>query len=100
MIKINRIFGLTIITGTDHELTSVRALSGTELKDGDKLVKLPYKHHVHRNPGYPAIIAWIERKEYRAAEILLSDENKKSLLKSARDMLGSPFNKISGGDNG
>jgi hypothetical protein len=55
MIKVRRMFGLTIATGTPHELRRLEALSGTELSDGDKLCKLPAKHHVHRNPRPPML---------------------------------------------
>lgn len=50
MIKIRRILGFTVITGTCQELNAVWALNGTTLSAGDKLTLLPAKHHVHRNP--------------------------------------------------
>lgn len=62
MIKIRRGFGFAIATGSHEEITRLTALSGTELNPGDKLVKLPVKHHIHRNPR-PPIIRHIEDKE-------------------------------------
>lgn len=59
MIKIRRIFGFTVITGTCHEINAVWALNGTELKPGDKLTLLPAKHHIHRNPR-PALLKRME----------------------------------------
>jgi hypothetical protein len=63
MIKIRRILGMTIVQGSPLEMNRIHALNGTELKPGDKIVKLPYKHHVHRNPRYPEIIKYLEEKE-------------------------------------
>lgn len=66
MIKIRRLFGLTIITGTPYEMEQVQAISGAELKDGDGIGKIPAFHHVHRNPIRKPIIKHIEdqnRKE-------------------------------------
>lgn len=62
MIKIRRILGLTIITGTAHELRAATAMSGSELSEGDKLTVLPYKHHIHRNPR-PPLLKIMEDKE-------------------------------------
>ena len=55
MIKIRRILGLTIVQGSQLELNRIWALSGTELKPGDKLVNLPAKHHIQRNPRPPLL---------------------------------------------
>ena len=62
MIKIRRLFGFTVITGTCQELNAMHALNGTELKPGDKLVMLPAKHHIHRNPR-PALLKRMEDGE-------------------------------------
>ena len=55
MIKIRRMFGMIFVTGTPYELRRLEALSGTELREGDKLVTLPAKHHIHRNPRPPLL---------------------------------------------
>ncbi len=60
MIKIRRIFGFMVVTGTPHEITRVQALSGVELSPGDKVTLLPYRYHIHRNPGYPGILKYLE----------------------------------------
>ena len=60
MIKVRRIFGLTVVTGTPHEIDRVSALSGVSLLPGDKVMLLPYRYHIHRNPGYPGILKYLE----------------------------------------
>ena len=60
MIKIRRIFGLTVITGTPYEMRRVDAMSGIELHEGDRVTLLPPQHHVHRNPRRKALIKYIE----------------------------------------
>ncbi len=60
VIKIRRIFGLVVVTGTPHEIERVSALSGIELSPGDKVTLLPARHHVHRNPRRHPIMKWIE----------------------------------------
>lgn len=63
MLKVRRLLGMTFVTGTDHEMRCMEAISGTALRPGDKIVKLPWKHHVHRNPKYPMLIKFMEDKE-------------------------------------
>ena len=62
MIKIRRGFGFAIALGTHEEITRLIALSGTELKPGDKLTVLPAKHHVHRNPRRKPLLRYLEDK--------------------------------------
>jgi len=62
VIKVRRIFGLTVITGTPHEIERVTALSGVELTPGDKVTLLPPLHHVHRNPRRKALLRYLEDK--------------------------------------
>ena len=59
MIKIRRIFGMTVVTGSDYELERLGALSGTKLAAGDAVCKLPAFYHVHRNPIRKALIKHI-----------------------------------------
>jgi hypothetical protein len=63
MIKVRRLLGMVIVTGSNHELERMTALTGTALRPGDKICKLPWKHHVHRNPKYPMLIKFMEDKE-------------------------------------
>lgn len=63
MIQIRRIFGRVFVSGTALELSHLQGLSGVELSDGDKLVKLPAHHHVHRNPRRKALLKYIEDKD-------------------------------------
>lgn len=60
MIKIRRIFGLTVVTGTPYEMRRVDALSGIEPHEGDRVTLLPPQHHIHRNPRRKALIKYIE----------------------------------------
>ena len=63
MITIKRTKYYAIVQGTEEEMRRLDGLAGAEVNPGDKLTVLPYKHHVHRNPGYPALIKIIEDKE-------------------------------------
>ena len=60
VIKVRRILGVTVVTGTPHEIDRVSALSGVELKPGDKVTLLPELHHVHRNPRRKALLKYLE----------------------------------------
>ena len=62
MINIRSILGFTVITGTPYEITRVSALSGVTLLPGDKVTLLPYRYHIHRNPGYPGILKYLEER--------------------------------------
>jgi hypothetical protein len=63
MIKITRFAGLTFVSGSNYELDILQSVAGVELKDGDKIAKLPAFHHVHRNPIRKPIIKHIVDKE-------------------------------------
>ena len=63
VIKIRGIFGFVVVTGTPHEIDRVSALSGVELSPGDKVTLLPYRYHIHRNPGYPGIIKHLDGQD-------------------------------------
>lgn len=67
MINIRRIFGLMVVTGTPYEVTRVSMLSFVTLLPGDKVVKLPLKHHIQRNP---------RRNRYNYNEALAHEWNK------------------------
>lgn len=63
MIKVRRQKNYTIVEGTPDELARLDALSGIELEQGDKFVRLPLYHHVHRNPRRKPLIKYIEEKD-------------------------------------
>jgi hypothetical protein len=67
MIKTRRLFGMTIVTGTAHEMGRIEALHGTTVNPGDKLTLLPGGHHVHRNPRRKPILRYIEDQEARGS---------------------------------
>ena len=77
VIKTRQIFGLTVVTGTPYEIERVRALSGVELSPGDKVTLLPYRYHIHRNPGYPGILKYLEEQDggARAFKIMTGGES-------------------------
>ena len=60
VIKVRRILGVTVVTGTPHEIDRVFALSGVELSAGDKVTLLPPRHHIHRNPRKKALLRYLE----------------------------------------
>lgn len=60
MIKIRRIFGLMVVTGTPREIERVSALSGIKLQESDKLTVLPLCYHIHRNPRRKALLKYLE----------------------------------------
>ena len=62
MIKVRRIFGHAVVTGTPHEIDRVTALSGVELSPGDKVTLLPPLHHIHRNPRRKALLRYLEEQ--------------------------------------
>ena len=77
VIKVRRILGVTVVTGTPHEIDRVFALSGVELSPGDKVTLLPYRYHIHRNPGYPGIIKYLDDQDggARAFKIMTGDKS-------------------------
>lgn len=75
MIKIRRILGLTVVTGTPYEIERVSALSGVELSPGDKVTLLPYRYHIHRNPGYPGIIKHLDGQDGGAMDFEIKTGN-------------------------
>ena len=81
MIKVHRIFGHAVITGTPHEIDRVTALSGVELSPGDKVTLLPYRYHIHRNPGYPGILKYLNDQDggARSFKIMTGGHDEKKL---------------------